>query len=470
MDKTFRKFKRKARLQAIISAALFGLCSGVAVTAVLMLFGKLAGNSFDTMHVLIGIGVAVVVVVPLYFIFMPTDMRLAERLDKIYSLDEKVSTMVEFRDESGAFYHLQREDATEKLADKPLRAMKSKAVFVSLLAFFLSVVMLVGAVAMPIKAYVEPPIDEFDKQWILASLDEIIAMVQNSYMTDRLKDDTLDELDELVKFVEESNLLSEMKKQAIKNVSGIDEALEKANTAASIGEKFTASPDEKLSALGEQLKSLSGTASKDAILELCDALIDKDYDDISFAGSEINSYLAASGAAMDDSVYIIFKALASEMQNGSKSDIEAAFEDASKKIVNEVIIQNVNATTVGIVITDLCNLFGITSEDLENEGVDVVIPDRDAAEQLPEDEDKKNDNDNPMGSGGLGTGDVIYGSNDMIYDPNRNTYVPYGVLLNEYFAKANELITDGKASDEAAALAEYYYGLLFGSHSDDESN
>ena len=67
-----------------------------------------------------------------------------------------------------------------------------------------------------------------------------------------------------------------------------------------------------------------------------------------------------------------------------------------------------------------------------------------------------------IGSGGLGTGEVIYGSNDMVYDPDSNTYVPYGQLLNEYFAKANEQITDGRTSDEISDAAEKYFGILFG--------
>ena len=75
-----------------------------------------------------------------------------------------------------------------------------------------------------------------------------------------------------------------------------------------------------------------------------------------------------------------------------------------------------------------------------------------------------------MGSGGLGTGEVIYGSNDLVFDPDTNTYRPYGELLNEYFAKANEQITDGKTSDKITDAAEEYFAKLFGSSAGNDDN
>ena len=67
-----------------------------------------------------------------------------------------------------------------------------------------------------------------------------------------------------------------------------------------------------------------------------------------------------------------------------------------------------------------------------------------------------------MGSGGLGTGDFIYGSNDLVFDPYTGTYRPYGEIINDYFVKANEQITDGKTSDEIADAVEEYFDMLFG--------
>lgn len=466
MGKNFKKFRSKARIYALLSSILYGIGVGVAVIALAMIFQKLSGTELDLVFYFIGIGAALVVATSLYFILMPSNVRLARRLDKLYSLDERLSTMVEFDKTDGGFYQLQREDAEQKLGEKNIRSMKSTALLSSLLTLILSVVLAVGAFILPVKAAIEEPIDEFDKQWILTSLDELIVMVQNSYMTDGMKDSTLKELNNLVDFVKESNLLSEMKKEAINTVVNINQALTKANTAVIIGEKFKQSSDEKIVALGEELVNLTGNGTKKALAELADSLVNSNYNAIEYSASEIDSYLTSSGVVANDAVYVVFKSLVAEMRTGTMDEIKEAFDEAGKTISPDIVIQNVNVSTTNVVISTLCTLFGITQDDLKNEGVDIIIPERDPAEQTPDDGNDKDDPDQSLGSGGLGTGDVIYAGSDMVFDPRKNTYVPYGELLNEYFAKANEKITDGKASEDIADLAEDYFGSLFGSYSD----
>lgn len=473
MGKNFKKFKRKARIHAILSSLLLGICSGAVFTALIMLVRKLAGEEFKTLYGIIGVGIAVAVSLALYFIFMPSDRRLARRLDKLYEMEEKVSTMVEFRNDSGDFYQLQREDAEEKLGNKPRKAMKSKALLTGIISFVVSVGILVGAIALPVKAEVEEPIDEFDKQWILATLNELIETVQaNAWISEGLKKDTLDQLELLVDFVEQSNLMSEMKKEAIKAVSVIDNSLDRANTAVAIGEKFEASSDPKIASLGTSLKTLSPSGTRNALTEMGSAMANADSQTVGFAAAEINSYLLSSGTPIDDPVHAIFKTLVFDIQNATASDMEDIFKRASTDLIDDITYQVTNATTITYVISTLCDLFGITTDDLANEGVDVVVPDGDISGGVTDGgggDMEDDDDDNPLGTGGLGTGEIIYGSNDMIYDPNKNEYVPYSELINEYFAKINELIIDGKTTDEAAKLAEYYYGLLFGS-SNENSN
>ena len=42
------------------------------------------------------------------------------------------------------------------------------------------------------------------------------------------------------------------------------------------------------------------------------------------------------------------------------------------------------------------------------------------------------------------------------------TYRPYGEIINDYFVKANEQITDGKTSEEISDAVEEYFDILFG--------
>ena len=472
MGKNFRRFRARARSHAILSSLLIGSAVGVLFTALSMLIAKLAGSSLNPAFYWIGAGIAAIAVGTLYVFLNPSDEKLARRLDLLYGLNEKVGTMVEFRDDPGEFYSLQREDAEEKLEQAPIEMMKSRTLSSGILTILLAASLMVTAVLIPVKAAHEAPIDEFDKQWILASLDEIVVNLQNNkFMDAELRDYAIGELTDLIAFVEEHSLFSEMKSEAIKKIINIDAKLDRTNTAVAIGDKFKVSSDEEIVNLGNNLSDLSSSGTRKAILALGEALVaSNNYDSIGFTASEMNSYLISSGVPIDDQIYIIMKSLIVEMQNGSMRDIEAAAELAAKNIEDIISIQNLNVTSVSRAINGVCTLFGITQSDLDDQGVEVVLPDRDTVEQSPEDDSETKEPETSMGSGGLGTGDVIYGSNDMIYDPYRNTYVPYGVLINEYFAKVNEKITDGNVSDEEALLFDSYFGILLGSKTNENDN
>lgn len=469
MIKSFIKFKRRVRLQSIFSALLLGLGLGTLALAAIMLANKLAARDTDPLYYAVSAGGAVLASVIFYFVFMPSDKRLARRLDSLYSLDEKVSTMLELREEQGGFAELQRDDAEEHLSKQPKKALKSKQLIAGILALVIAIGSFVGAWMLPVKADDgEAPIDEFDKQWIITTINELITMVENSYIDDGLRGSSLTELRSLLSFVEGSELLSQMKAKAVTTVININAALKSANSAEAIAEHFLGSANENIVALGEALSELTGTESKRALEELGSDISKAETDDAYFTADEMNAYLQASGVRTDDSVYLLFKSLVAAVKS-NPSSADEAFESAGKTLSSAVIVQNVNKATMTIVINKLCNLFGITENDIiaVDPDADVDLRDPTGGEQLPDD-DEVEEPDGSISSGGLGTGDVIYGSNDLIFDPYTNTYRPYGEVINEYFAKANEQITDGKMSDELAEALNEYFSILFGGTKNDD--
>ena len=462
MSQSFIKFKRKVRRQSIAAAALLGLGTGLLALAILTLSFKLAGIDLDPLYyVLCGVGAAVLGVV-LYFVFMPSDRRLAKRLDSLYMLDEKVSTMIEYRDDDGVFATLQREDADERLGRAPMNMLKSKRLLSGILTFAISFGFFVGAALIPPKPVApEDPIDEFDKQWIIASLSELITTVENSYVNEGLRDSVLVDLRSLLSFVEESEYMSEMKTEAVKTVISVSSALNKVNSATAIAAQLQKNSNENVVTLGKELNKLSGSGSKKALETLGNALSILQADDATFIASELDSYLLASGVKVDDELYLMFRSLISAINLGGMN-IKLRFESEAKKISNIVILQNVNKSTMDIVVKKLCEIFGITADDITavDPEADVKIPGTSGREELP-DEPDVDEPENEMGSGGLGTGDTVFGSDDVVYDPRTDTYRPYGEILNEYFAKVSEMITDGKTSDEIAEAAEEYFSILF---------
>ena len=469
MSKSFRKFKRKVRAQAISSALLLGLGAGIISGAAVMLVSKLTGGEFNALYYALFGGAGVLIALVLYFLFMPSDRRLAKRLDIVYSLDEKVATMIELKDDQGMFAALQREDADVKLGEKPARMLKSKPLIAGLLVFFIAVGSFVGAWVVPVRADGgEAPIDEFDKQWLITAIGELITTVETSYIDETLRSNVLTELRSLLAFVEGSQLLSEMKAEAIKTVINTNEALKKANSASAIGTVLNESSDSEISELGKALSELSGSSSKKALEALGQKISKAEAADASLTADIINSSLERSGVRTDDALYMLFKSLTAAVKSDHRS-ADDEFESAAKTLSSAVIVQNVNRATMNIVINKLCSLFGITEDDIKevDPEADVEIRDPSLPEENPDDSEIE-EPEGDMGSGGLGTGEIIYGSNDLVFDPYTGTYRPYGEIINDYFVKANEQITDGKTSDEITDAVEEYFDILFGGANKDE--
>ena len=386
MGKNFIKFRRKVRTEAIASSILIGLSVGLLSCASVAIAFKLLGKTMNPFYYGIFAGIAILVSLILYFIFTPSDKRLAKQLDAVYSLNEKVSTMIEFRDSEDEFAILQREDAEEKLGVQPISALKSTKLIAGLLAFTIAIGSFAGSFLIPVNADTEAPIGEFDKQWIITALNELITAVDGAYIDDTLKASSLTELKSLLSFVEGSQLLSEMKTEAIKTVIAISEDLKTANSAEAIAEKFANSQDENIKNLGKEMTDLSGSGTKKALEKLGDAISTASRDDGIFTAEEMDVYLQTSGVRSNDTVYSMFKSLVSAIK-ANPSVAKSECESTAKLLSAAVILQNVNKSTMSMVINKLCNLFGITQNDITavNPDADVDIGTSGGIGNIPED-------------------------------------------------------------------------------------
>jgi hypothetical protein len=223
-----------------------------------------------------------------------------------------------------------------------------------------------------------------------------------------------------------------------------------------------ASSDKAMAELGEALCELSGSNTKKAMESLGTQISKAEESDAWFTADLMNTCLERSQVRTEDTVYMLFKSIGAAVRDDYK-DADDVFEKEAKVLSSIVIIQNVNKATVTVVINKLCNLFGITEDDIKSVDPESDIVIRDPSENEDDSDDSEiEEPEGDMGSGGLGTGDVIYGSNDLVFDPYTGTYRPYGEIINDYFIKANEQITDGKTSEEIADAVEEYFDILFG--------
>ena len=467
MGKNFKKIKRQIALNSLLSSILIGIAIALIGISAVMFYCKLTGNEFDNLYYVVGGAVAVVLSAVTFVLLMPSDKRLAKTIDEKYSLNEKTRTAIAFRNVNNPFMELQREDADEILGSRKKQPLRLKQLICASLVLAISLGCMAGAFILPAKAdNGEDPISEFDKQWLLTAIDELLNIVTESFMTDSLKVKATDELLTLKGVVEDSVLMSEMKEQAVDTVVNINRALANTNSAAVIGPAFAGSTKSVISELGEALASLSGGASKKALSNLGDYLDSNSADEVGFVADELGAYLSGVSVRADDPVVILLKTLVGAMratsESGSTAGLSDTVDDNAAILSNEVIIQNVNKVTINIVTTKLCNLFGITEADLTDEAPDVQIevPKADNG-SVEEDDSDIEEPDDTINSGGLGTGETIYGSDDLVYDPDTGTYRPYGEILDSYYAKVNELIVDGKLDDDVKKAAENYFGILY---------
>ncbi len=462
----FLGIKKRMRLSVALTAAVIAAGVGTVAFSTVLFMVKSLVITADVRSYIACAAAALTAFIVTFFVTLPSDKRLAKGLDEKYSLDEKVRTMVEFADSDDMFAKLQREDADERLGRLRIGFFNKKQAVAIILAVAIAVISLTGAALMPRKEPVLPeeePVSKFDKELIIAELSELVSTVDGSIMSDGLKSDIITELNELIKFVKAHDYMSEMKLEAVSAVLFIDGALDDANSAPKLGAVLAESSNTMLKELGEGLEEMSGSKTKKLLEELIEWVEYADLDDVRFVADEMGAALDRTEAENDNALVSQISGLLAALR-GYINDIggaDGAFSGMPLAFSNEVMVQNVNKMTTQTVISRLCEIFGISPDDLNSAegGEDIDI--RPPSDIAPDEEGTEiEEPDNPIGDGGIGTGDRVYGSNDVIYDPHSNTYVTYGTLLDEYNAKATDKILDGRINEDFKKFIEEYFKSL----------
>ena len=103
----------------------------------------------------------------------------------------------------------------------------------------------------------------------------------------------------------------------------------------------------------------------------------------------------------------------------------------------------------------MMEIFAISEDELPSEE-QVQLP---SGDDEPDDDD--GDEEDKGQEGGIGNMEMLYGSDDVIYDPVQNTYVKYGDVINGYYAAVSEKIIDGKIPDTLQQYITHYFDTLY---------
>ncbi len=483
METNFLSIRKKTRIAALICALLIGIGVGVISSAVLLTVLKLCAVSSVWWYYVCCGAFGLLVFFGAYICFMPSDRRLAKRLDEEHGLDEKMRTMIAFSGSDDEFVRLQRSDADDKLGRVKYKPWRKKQLISALVVFAVSAVMLVGGLFVPASAK-EKPIDEDQKKWILDEIQSMIDTVEYSKereMIDlQLANTTVYELRSLALFVDQHELMSEMKAEAILTIVDINNEYKNINTAIAVGKILSESYNETLADIGKDLKDVQmknlGTFGADDVDSLPGDEISAFADEFSNAVNSVNQnskFIISIRNSLS-----IMKGYADNISAGDLSDSQinslrkefrVNFNLAWLEAVNALSVQWMNkevitASGTGI-IPRLCALFGILQSEIDAVAGDGEIEVDDTDGDKPGNAGDYTAPDNnqqlaPNGGGG-GTGEMERADSKLVYDVNGDESVPYGEIINTLSSVAIQKADSGKWCDEefAAMLQEYFDSL-----------
>lgn len=483
----FSRFKKKLRRNAWIKSLLFGVSCGLLAAAGIIIYQKMTTVSPQLLLYLpIGAGVALFTGLLAFLILRPSIKKIARRLDDELMLGEKVQTMLEYQDSQEDMLVLQREDANEKLMSKPLRSVRDRYFWLSVILPVLACAFITTAVILPVKAVEPPPPVEEEPEtpfelssWQESALLELIEQVKSSDMEAAPKAATVAELEGLLETLRVTTVEKEMKTHVIDTIRALNQIIRDHNSAVMFYKYLAVSEYEPVKGIAMSMDMISGLEAKEALNHARETLR---VDDINApmtafisAVSEALSKIQEEGLSKEDPIYQAFLTLTAQLADiGAQADdytrdwvqahFDEAFTEASDEISDALYVQHINREVKNTTVKRLMEIFGISEDELPREE-QVQLPSGD-----DEPDDEEGDEEDKGSEGGIGDMEVLYGSDDVIYDPVQNTYVKYGDVINGYYAAVSEKILVGKIPDTLQEYITNYFDTLYdGSEKETES-
>ena len=260
MDENFKKCKAKLIREFYLKISMLSLAIGLVVAGLIILFTNMFGADFPYyISIIIGAVIMIGTFLLLAFLKKPNDEKIAERIDKDFKMQEKVTSMVAFQDKKGLLYEKQREDAKEQLSKKDVKKLPVKLAMINIPAlvfgaslftasfFTPNVIKETGKDEKPDKGKVN---DETEK-----IIDEIHEIINNSEASAAFKAELNQILEDLlVELKDDTDPFSRMKKVMVAE-GKVDAALDRANSKEEIGAALENSEIDLLVKLGTAIKN-----------------------------------------------------------------------------------------------------------------------------------------------------------------------------------------------------------------------
>ena len=474
MKKDFNRLKSGQYLGTLIKSALIALAVGSLFCGISLLVVKLCAFLIPVWsYVIIGLGGGLIAGAISFFILKPSDKQLAKKIDEDLNLGEKVQTMLAFENQSGAMIEMQRQDTVSRLSGAKLNIFDIKKWWIALLAVVIGLAVLIPGIIIPSR-YVPPIVDDGDEDyevtdWQVVALQELILDVQASNMYADAKTRVIDQLEDLIVSLESADKVSAMKSLVIDVIVDVKKIPADFNTVEKLVPVLSTSNLDTLKTLAAALSTYDAITIQSSLNSFKDTLGKTNNNlkqDLNSIKDEVDALLPTTGIEKTDNLYVYISNFAKNMKIAANSmsiddadmtqeRLREAFDLISTQLNEEIVGNNGqkhNKTVSETVVNRLMQIFGITKDDLPKDPNDNKVD--------TEYGDEKDD-DKEVGEGGYGSGETVYGSDDIVLDPITGEHVKYSELINTYYAMVTEALTSGEVSEEVEQLINQYFSHLF---------
>jgi hypothetical protein len=298
-------------------------------------------------------------------------------------------------------------------------------------------------------------------------LKDLIEKVKTSDMEADPKDGVVKQLESLLIKLKSIRKEGAMKEAVIACIEGIHKIVSTHNTYDLIAEAMFVSPSDSIGDLGGAVNSLQSLLIGEWMNTTKTALLEKN-ETATVLATGITQALTLSNVEAENEVHIALMAFTLQLtvlsEDASEEKINTVFAEAEQALNSALFLQATNEDVEDDTIYTLLSIFGIKASEVPEHVFN------DPEDPRGEEDYEPDDDLDHINSGGLGSGEMIFGSNDTIYDPDSESYIPYHEVIDGYYARITELLVDGNLPHELEEALTDYFAILFDGSKNKENN
>ncbi len=492
MNQQIKRFRKKIYLEALIQCALYAVSLGLFTISVLLILVKNLILKLDySLCVIIGLSTLLVSFLVFFLILRPNESKIAARLDKELNLNEKVKTMVYYKDSNQPMMVVQREETNRILSKFSPSQLPLRIAMLGFIVMILSSGSFTYSVLTPKKQAKAPIVNVDPNDNINDKIDEIINEVEFSRIDEVIKNKLLDILYEVLYAVQSEELTN-------------NEKLEVVNQAI---DKVYVIMDEDISGnqIGEALKEylMKNDFETDlgtAIIQVKQKDLNKALDDINdqlqfLTGKGLDNLLAKYATTFSDALastevketdelYAVILKLSKTFSNYSKKTNKENIKDEIKTTIETAKLDIWTALNHQEIAIEMCEevleILNQIKDILENPEKQPSQPNEDMSGDMSNETSNENSgSDSNQGSedssqDSSGNEDnssndqkdddyegIKYADTETLFDPDSNTNIEYGKLIDEYYNEIVALLKDGNLDPSVEEIINQYFSLLY---------